>query len=563
LTPEESYEIVRDGIETPPTTQSGLYQFITALTGEYMPFDPVCEGHCTPWDYIWHSYRVDLPKYANKSNRNIVYVGPRAGYKTLSVAKLIAAELLLKPGVSIAGVAAIEKHTKRTYSYVMQYLRHPAVLDMEMIQKTLIEMTELRNGSIYAQATATMAGMNAIHPQKLRTEENDMMKEEVLEEGKMIPSSYGGYKANMSYVSTRKFEGGIMDELINNSIGKDFEILVSCYKDTAEPCPVSRRGVHRKSYVIENIFVPGTSQTVEAFEGCKNCPLLRSCKGDLGRSKVDLASTNGIVKIDDLINEFNTLDLETWIWQKECRKTRSSNMFFQYYDDIKNVGKFPYNPQIGWADLSFDFSQGGEDPTVVGLWQTDEYGNDIMIKEFVFYKKLIKDVAEELVAYLAANNVKLRYQWGDSANPLFINELNNFNPDLFRIKPTQKIQRRDGWAVLKNRVHDNNGGRHLFVDESCKLFRSEITNAKKSNVDPMDIGKKQSDHSLDQARYRAVELYWHGEGGQPNIRFLKPYREDEIRTNPDGSKEVVNKKDVWNYIPNYLYEDLPEEEESE
>src|SRR5574339_1164216 len=91
---EESYEIVRNGILSPPITQSGLYEFVTALTGEYIPFEPVCKDHCPPWDYIWHSYRVDLPKWEKKSNRNIVYIGPRAGYKTLSVAKLIAAELL-------------------------------------------------------------------------------------------------------------------------------------------------------------------------------------------------------------------------------------------------------------------------------------------------------------------------------------------------------------------------------------------------------------------------------------------------------------------------------------
>lgn len=553
---EESYNIVMHYIANPPEKSSQLYEFITALTGENVVYEPVCKGHASPWDYLWHSYRVDLPKFDKVSHRNIVYIGPRAGYKTLTVAKLIAAELLLKPNCSIAGAAAILLHSKRCYQYVLNYLRHPAVLEMEMIQKTLLERTTLSNGSIYAQATATMAGFNAIHPQKLRTEENDMMKPEILEEGKMIPSSYGGLKANMSYVSTRKFEGGIMDELVNNSIGKDFEILTSCYKDTAEPCKVERRGVRSKQYVIDDIFNPGTSLVVDAYEGCGQCPLLKSCRGDLARAR-------GIVKIDDLINEFNTLDMETWIWQKECAKTRSSHTFFQYYDDSfgKNVGKYPYRQDIGWADLSFDFSQGGEDPTVVGFWQTDEKDNDYLVKEFVFYKKLIKEVADELIMYMKDNNVKLRMQYGDSANPMWINELNTYNPDLFHIRPTQKIQRRDGWSVLKQRIRDNNGNRHMFIDESCQLFRSEAQNAKKSNVDPFDIGKKQSDHSLDQARYRAVELYWHEGGGQPNIRFLSPYAESPAKEG--GSKEIVVPTDTWNYIPRYMYEDEEETQESE
>jgi hypothetical protein len=545
-TKEESYEIIHDALLNPPTTQSGLYSFLTALTGEFIPFEKVCEDHFTPWDYIWHSYRVDLPKWEHLAHRNVVYIGPRAGYKTLSVAKLIAAELLLKPNCSVAGVGAIQMHSKRTYQYVMQYLKHPAVLDLEMINKTLIERTELTNGSVYSQATATLAGMNSLHPQKLRTEENDMMKEEILEEGKMIPSSYAGLKANMSYVSTRKFEGGIMDELVNNSIGKDFEIIISCYKDTAENCPVSRRGTLPKQYKVENLFVPGTEIVVNAYEGCKNCPLLKTCRGDLARA-------NGIVKIDDLINEFNTLDPETWIWQKECKKTRSSNTFFIYYDDIKNVGHYPYRKSLGWADMSFDFSQGGEDPTVVGFWQTDEQGNDYLVKEMVFYKQLVKDVADAVLTYIRENGVKLRHQWGDSSNPMWINELNTYNPEVFRIRPTQKIQRRDGWGVLKARIRDNNGVRHLFVDESCKLFRSEATNARKSNADPFDIGKKQSDHSLDQARYRAVELYWHENGGEPNIRFIGGSEEKQ-----EGSKEVVPETG-YHYIPRYLEDDDDEE----
>ena len=550
LSKEESYRTVYEGIHNPPTTQSGLYKFITALTGgEHIPFKPVCTdlGHVTPWDFIWHTYRVDLPKFAKQSHRNVVYIGARGGYKTMSISKLIAAEMLLKNGCNTASVAAIEKHAKQTYEYLLRWLRHPVIIDLELIQKTLLEKTVLANGSVCALATASMSGMNSIHPQKLRTEENDLMKPEILEEGKMIPSSYNGWKANMSYVSSRKFEGGIMDELVINSIGKDFEVLISCYKDTAENCGEERRGALQKEYVVEDIFNPGTSVVVQAYEGCKNCPLLPSCRGDLARAE-------GLVKIDDLINEWNTLDRETWIWQKECRRTRSSNTFFLYYDDIKNVGRFPYNQEIGWADMSFDFSQGGEDPTVVGFWQTDEQGNDYMCKEFVFHKTLVKDVAQTLINYIRDNGIKLRHQFGDSANPMWISELNTFNPEVFRIKPTQKIQRRDGWAVLKQRIRDNNGIRHLFIDESCHLFRAEATNARKSNVDPFDIGKRQSDHSLDQARYRSVELYWYENSNMPAIRFLEPF--SNPKKNPDGSKEIVEQpKDNWHYIPRYLYGD--------
>src|SRR5678815_1656966 len=116
---------------------------------------------------------------------------------------------------------------------------------------------------------------------------------------------------------------------------------ISCYKDTAEPCTDDRSGRNPKQYVIEDIYHQGQSIVVDAFDGCGHCPLLKSCRGDLKRSQ-------GIVKIDDIIKDWNTLSLDTWIWQKECKRTKSSLTFFEYWDETKQVGTYPYDPKIGW-----------------------------------------------------------------------------------------------------------------------------------------------------------------------------------------------------------------------
>ena len=97
----ENYRIVYNGLQNPPQTAATLYQFLTALTGEYIPWQSCCPGHTTPWELIWRSYRVDLDQYRKTSKRGLIYIGPRGGYKTLSVAKLITSELLLKPNCHI------------------------------------------------------------------------------------------------------------------------------------------------------------------------------------------------------------------------------------------------------------------------------------------------------------------------------------------------------------------------------------------------------------------------------------------------------------------------------
>src|SRR6185295_12865198 len=118
--------------------------------------------------------------------------------------------------------------------------------------------------SVYGQTVATMAGVNAIHCQKLRTEENDLMKAEILEEAKLMVTSFNGLSAHTSYVSSRKEAGGIMDKMVENARASSMDCLISCYKDSAEGCPVERRGDKAQVYEVRDIFNLGQELTVTA-----------------------------------------------------------------------------------------------------------------------------------------------------------------------------------------------------------------------------------------------------------------------------------------------------------
>lgn len=557
-------EILADPAGKGPKTSNELWNFIRRLTGHNIPYQPVCKDHVAPWQYIWHCYRADLEPYVKSSKRNIVYVGPRGGFKTISVAGLIASELLLKPRCETVGMGAIQNHADRTYQLVQGYLKHPVVTDMRLVKKLLMKETKLRNGSNYAQVCGTLAGANALHPQKLRTEENDLMKEKVLEESRMMSSSWAGINAQISYVSSRKHEDGIVDNLVENSIARDYELLISCYRDSAEPCPVSRRGEKEEIYEVEDIFNPGKTLVVQAYEGCRNCPLLPTCKGDLAKSK-------GLVTIEDTISDWTTLERETWIWQKECKRTKPSNLYFNYWDEDAQVGAFrPSLKRCGWIDTSWDFSGGGDDPTVVGFWQTDEEDNDYLVGELVFPGgTLADDVSIKCYEWWEEHGrIPIRMQFGDSAAQQWIQELNAKSPKnhggFFRIQPVKKIQRRDGLKLMRQRIRDNNGNRRLFVDGTCKLFISEIKTCRRSKQDPEEIANKQSDHSLDQARYRLVEIRYTGLA-TANIRLFTVDKENSNKVLPfevggeqQGSKVLGPSHE---FGPRYLREfDEPEED---
>lgn len=540
LTPEDiakaDFETVTHYLQHAPTTSQELYQFLKALTGEPMPFKPCCQNHVAPWAFIWRSYRMDLPEFKHQGQRSMIYVGPRGGHKSLSVAKLIAAELLTKPKCHTVGLGAIEVHAKDTYQNVMRYLGHPAVAEMEMVQKQLMEETLLTNGSKYNQVCATLSGTNGKHPQKLRTEENDLISDpSVMGQAKMMPSTHKGLRAHMSCVSTRKWEDGIMDQLVQKAdTDKKADVLISCYKDSAERCTEERHGAPSdKLYEVDDIFNEGKTVQFKAYENCATCPLLKTCRGDLARA-------NGVVSIDDLISEWGELDLETWKWEKECVRGRGVGKYFGFWDDNLNSGHYPYRPDIGWVDLSFDFTGGGEDPTAVGIWQTDgmeaelpglgkgsdgQGPNDYQIAEKKYDGAKTADfVAKDLYEFLADNGwTRIRFQLGDSAAATWINELNSKAPHghekFFKIKAVRKIERVEGWKLFRQRVRDNSGWRHLFVDQSCTDTKREIKNARPSKSDPNDVAKSCVDHFLDQGRYRLVELRWHGLK-QPNIRIV-------------------------------------------
>lgn len=529
------------------TKQSELYKFIYALTGEQVPFEHCCPNHCTPWDMIWEAYKVDLPQYKGQVASDIVAVGPREGYKTLSTAKLIAAELLLKPNVDIASIGAIVKQASRCYKYASKYIFHPVLAEMAMVTKNIMEETTLSNGSRYEQLVANISGVNSPHPQKLRADEVELMKIEVVEEMKMVPSSYNGWKAHTLYTSTRKFVEGVMSDLISKAgrEGRNSKTMIWCYKDVSEPCPDERSGINQKIYEIEDIFHSREKLVVQAYEYCGDCPILPSCRGDLKRAK-------GNIPIDDSIKKWNELDRDTWLAQKESVEPSRTSLFYCDWDDKLNTGDFSYDPKYP-ADMFFDFTGGGEDPTVMQIWQTKD-DCDYLVKEMVYRYRSTPQVGEEIETWCRGVGVKPTNMKGDSSQMQQIRDLRSSSAFFNNLRPVRKIDRKEGFSLCRRRLRDNNGKRKTFIDHSCINFQVEIRNYKRRSTDP-DDAKDGNDHSMDCWRYRTVDRYYMI--GEPRVRILSAdYAEGEEQEYSalDKPERIIPKdgQGIYNQIDEYL-----------
>lgn len=502
---EESIAIVAAGIQNPPQTQKELYIWLRALAGDGIPHKRVCSGHVTPWDLVWESYRVDLQGQEN-FRRFVIAVGPRDGQKTRSMAKLCTAELLLKPKCEMAYVAATDQQASRSTSYMKKFCAHPVI--SPYILKAIGRDISTKLNSNFEQLTGGMNSAQGLHPQKLRCDETELVRpREILEDMKLIPTSKFGIQKHQIYISTRKYLRGNMTWLITESKPSWAKVMVWCYKEITERCSDERSGTKPTMYEVPDLMKPGETLVVNAFDRCGECPLLPSCRGDLKRA-------SGFMAIDDVIDSYHKLSREAWLVQKECVEPIQTDLFFQDWDTSKQTGTYPYNPKLP-LDLSIDFSGGADDPTSVGFWQTDGE-NQYRIHEEIFRRKPSTYVADQVEQWCKDRGIRPRHMIGDSVNQQFMLDMRNRSEFFRQLKGTRKIDRKEGWMVCRRYVQDTAGVRHLFVDESCKNFISEVENANRSPRDPDDlIG---DDHSLDDWRYYTVEFFHRNR--EPRVRFL-------------------------------------------
>lgn len=523
LSLEERFQIVQEFVNKPPQSSKELYQFTEALTGQATVFKKVCEDHQTPWDFLWGSYKIDIPKFTKESKRSIVAMGPRGGEKTLTQAKLMAAELLLKPNLKTVSLAATLEQSKTGFEYLGQFLKAEPAANLNLIEKFLTEEVSLYNGSRLKLACATLAGTNSKHCPKVYLDEVELIEEKCLNEAKMIMQSDGitDYIPRTTYISTRKEIDGLMERTLQEGKKRNWQITTWCIKEMSEPCPEERRGRAKKAYEIKDIENPGETVLVEAWEGCGTagrdggpCELLQVCQGDL-------AFATGTHPIDDSIYQFIDEDRLYYIAQRLCRTPKRGNMFFEDFSEkLQASTPFDYNPE--WpVDFAMDFSNGGDSPTTCWLVQEDQHGNEWILACLYYYKKPTEIVGSGIKQFCNDLGItRVRMQLGDSAQKQEIMNLNAYDPSFFHIIPCSKIRRDEGWPLIRRVVMDNSGRRRAHLNPKyCKELIKEILKAVRARSNPDDISNLCPTHGLDAWRYYEVRM--HGFRGEPRMRLLE------------------------------------------
>jgi hypothetical protein len=490
-----------------PITPQELYTFLYVITGENIPHTPVCKDHQTPWDFC-------VEAFFNKSP-SILAIGNRGGGKTRTVAKLITAELRFIDGVEIASVGAIETQAAKCFRYVSSFLDNACP---SMVEKAIRKETILSNGSTFQELVGTVSGTNSPHPAKLRADEVELMKPEVLDELLLIPSTNSvlSIPSNIILTSTRKYTYGLVQSLIDNK-DSDFKIFIWCYKEVAENCPASRRGASQKKYVIRDhlsVDENGKKPEIEvtAWSNCGSCPLLPSCRGDL-------AYAQGFMTINDLISAFKRTNIEVWVQQMECRRVSSAGKVYPQFDEATHAQVFDYDPNWG-VDISIDF--GFQNPCCVGFWQENEETGMLSCFDEIYESGLTSDrLARRIKDKLGEYKLRvddLRYSIGDPAQIQQIHEMNDSHG--FNIEPINKGAIAPGLDLVRvYLISLEYGPRLRFNRKKCPHTIKEMKDYHNKRVSSLGIVSeepvKKGDHGPDQTRYY--------------VKFINDMRPPEIR----------------------------------
>lgn len=349
---------------------------------------------------------------------------------------------------------------------------------------------------------------NSPHPHRLRADEVELMKREVLEELLLVPTSdeERGIPRSTILTSTRKYTYGVVQSIIDDP-DSDFEVLIWCYKEVSQPCKESRRGSGKRKYIIKDHHntdetgAPAEKEII-AWSNCGSCALLPSCRGDLAYSE-------GYLPIDDLIKDFKSVNINTWIQQMECRKASTAGKVYPQFDEAVHTDLFQYNANYP-LDISVDF--GHQNPTCVGFWQENEDTGQVWMIDEIYESGLTTDRLAEKIKHkldkwrLSPDDI--RYGIGDSAQAQQIADLTGYN---IHLEPVNKGSLQAGLDKVRRYLSSlAHGARIKIHKNNCPHTIKEMKNYHYKRTSVLGViteePVKKDDHSMDQLRYYITHI---------------------------------------------------------
>lgn len=209
--------------EVPPSDVAELAEAIYRYTGIRLAAQAVCPGHTAP-----------LKAFADAffgRHRVIVWKASRGlGGKTTMLALLGHMETVLL-GAEVTILGGSGQQSQRVHEAQDKFWRHPgAPLDKLVSEPTKYE-TRLTNGGRTVALMASTRSARGPHPQRLRLDEVDEIKLEILDASLGQTLSNRGIAANTVMSSTHQYADGTMTEVLRRAADRGWPVYEWCYRE--------------------------------------------------------------------------------------------------------------------------------------------------------------------------------------------------------------------------------------------------------------------------------------------------------------------------------------------
>lgn len=214
-------------IERFPENDSELWEFIANVWGIEIPWQRKCPDHCAPFDAFADAYFARSSVAVWKASRGF-------GGKSTLLALLAQTEaVVLGASVSVlGGSGAQSRRVLEVMDEAWQGKYAPRNMLASEPGNYLIRLTN--NAKIVA-LLASSTSVRGPHPQRLRLDEIDEMKLNIMDAAMGQPMSKGEISAHTVLSSTHHNPSGTMEEALKRAGQKGWGLFEWCYRECLEP----------------------------------------------------------------------------------------------------------------------------------------------------------------------------------------------------------------------------------------------------------------------------------------------------------------------------------------
>jgi len=210
----------------PIRTEDSLREFIRVSFGVLVPDQKICGDHTTPWQAFCDAYFARYHVSIWKASRGF-------GGKSFLLALLGLVEAVTL-GADVNVLGASGEQSGRVLSHMQSFWNYKNA-PRNLLTSTVTRETRMTNGARVAALMASQASVRGPHPQRLRMDEIDEMRVDILDAALGQPMSKDGIPAQTVMSSTHQYGDGTMTDILRRASDRGWPVHQWCWKETSNP----------------------------------------------------------------------------------------------------------------------------------------------------------------------------------------------------------------------------------------------------------------------------------------------------------------------------------------